>query len=84
MPKCKNDPKKSYKGDEPSPKGLGYCAHAEKVGVTKKGKDGNKWKIEATSKGVKRWVKQNNKKIPNNSDKYNNLVCVPILFSVSS
>ena len=35
MPKCKNDPKKSYKGDEPSPKGLGYCAHAEKVGVTK-------------------------------------------------
>ena len=73
MPKCKNDPKKSYKGNEPSPKGLGYCAHAEKVGVTKKGKDGNKWKIEATSKGVKRWVKQNNKKIPNNSDK--NLDC---------
>ncbi len=69
MPLCKNDPKKSYKGDEPSPKGLGYCAHAEKVGVTKKGKDGNKWKIETTSKGIKRWVKQNNKKIPNNSDK---------------
>ena len=61
MPFCKNDPKKSYKGDEPSPKGLGYCAHEEKVGVTKKGKDGNIWKIEATSKGVKRWVKQNSK-----------------------
>ena len=61
MPLCKNDPKKSYKGDEPSPKGLGYCAHAEKVGVTKKGKDGNKWKIKATSIGVKRWVKQNSK-----------------------
>ena len=36
MPKCKNDPTKSYKGDEPSPKGLGYCAHAEKVGIIKK------------------------------------------------
>lgn len=30
MPYCKNDPKKNYKGDEPSPKGLGYCAHSEK------------------------------------------------------
>jgi len=58
MPLCKNDPKKSYKGNEPSPKGLGYCAHAEKLGVSKKGKDGNIWKIETTSKGVKRWVKQ--------------------------
>ena len=68
MPLCKNDPKKSYKGNEPSPKGLGYCAHAEKLGVSKKGKDGNIWKIEATSKGVKRWKKQitknnNNSKI---------------------
>ena len=25
MPKCKNDNSKSYKGTEPSPKGLGYC-----------------------------------------------------------
>ena len=24
--------KESYKGDEPSPKGLGYCAHSEKLG----------------------------------------------------
>ncbi len=47
MPICKNDPKKTYKGNEPSPKGLGYCAHAEKLGVIRKGKDGNKWKIEA-------------------------------------
>ena len=36
MPKCKNDPKKSYKGTEPSPKGLGYCTHAEKVGTKRK------------------------------------------------
>lgn len=45
MPKCKNDSTRSYKGSEPSPKGLGYCAHAEKVGTTKKGKDGNLWII---------------------------------------
>jgi hypothetical protein len=31
MPACKNDPTKKYKGDEPSPKGVGHCAHAEKV-----------------------------------------------------
>jgi len=30
MPKCKNDLNSSYMGTEPSPKGLGYCAHAEK------------------------------------------------------
>ena len=61
MPICKNDRKKSYKGIEPSPKGLGYCAHAEKLGITKKGLDGNNWKIESTAQGVKRWVKQSSK-----------------------
>ena len=61
MPICKNDPKKSYKGIEPSPKGLGFCAHAEKLGITKKGLDGNNWKIESTAQGVKRWVKQSSK-----------------------
>ena len=30
MPNCKNDSKRSYTGEEPSPKGLGFCAHAEK------------------------------------------------------
>ena len=55
---CKNDPKKFYKGDEPSPKGLGYCAHAESIGKVRKGKDGNIWKVESTSKGIKRWVVQ--------------------------
>jgi hypothetical protein len=68
MPICKNDPKKSYKGTEPSPKGLGYCAHAEKLGSTKKGLDGNQWKIESTAQGVKRWVKQSSK--PSSSKKY--------------
>jgi hypothetical protein len=62
MPPCKNDPKSSYKGDEPSPKGLGYCAHAEKVGTMKKGRDGNKWIISETSKKIKRWIKISSKK----------------------
>ena len=57
MPKCINDPKKSYKGTEPSPKGLGYCAHSEKVGTKKKGKDGNEWIIKKVSSGSKRWMK---------------------------
>ena len=57
MPKCKNDSTRYYKGTEPSPKGLGYCAHAEKVNSSKKGKDGNKWVIKETKKGVKRWTK---------------------------
>ena len=57
MPLCKNDPKKTYKGNEPSPKGLGYCAHNENIGVIKKGTDGNKWIITITKKGIKRWIK---------------------------
>ena len=57
MPKCKNDPKRTYKGTEPSPKGLGHCAHSEKVGKKMKGKDGNQWIITETKKGVKRWSK---------------------------
>ena len=57
MPKCKNDPSRSYKGTEPSPKGLGYCAHAMKVGAIKKGKDGNNWIIKKVKNGSKRWMK---------------------------
>jgi hypothetical protein len=56
--KCKNDSTKSYKGDEPSPKGLGYCAHSEEIGKVRKGKDGNMWEIKTTIKGIKRWVKR--------------------------
>ena len=36
MPKCINDLSRSYKGTESSPKGLGYCAHNEKIGTKKK------------------------------------------------
>jgi hypothetical protein len=55
MPKCKNDPTKKYKGDEPSPKGLGHCAHAEAIGTTKKGLDGRKWTVQTDKNGTKSW-----------------------------
>lgn len=61
MPKCKNNPKKSYMGTEPSPKGLGYCAHAENLKTIKKGKDGNMWIVQKTKSGVKRWVRHKTK-----------------------
>ena len=57
MPKCKNDKTRSYKGTEPSPKGLGYCAHSMKVGAVKKGKDGRKWEVRGIKNGSKRWMK---------------------------
>ena len=56
MPKCKNDPKRSYKGTEPSPKGLGYCAHSEKIGEIKKGRDNNLWIVKEYKKS-KKWIK---------------------------
>ena len=58
MPKCKNDPKRSYKGTEPSPKGLSYCAHAEKLGSKKLGKDKKKWVIIETKIGSKKWIRE--------------------------
>ena len=54
---CKGHSKRGYfKGSEPSPKGLGYCAHCTPLNVTMKGKDGNLWQNEKYSKG-KRWIK---------------------------
>lgn len=59
MPKCKNCPperKKYYKGNEPSPKGLGYCAGCVgKPGVVMTGKDNNEWITKKRGKGVA-WV----------------------------
>jgi len=57
MPICKNNPKRNYKGTEPSPKGLGWCASGEKIGKKRKGKDGNMWIIKKVSNGSKRWMK---------------------------
>lgn len=62
MPYCKNDIKKTYKGNESSPKGLGYCAHMEDLGTKKRGLDGNIWIIKSTKSGSKRWVKLNKEK----------------------
>jgi hypothetical protein len=52
MPICKNNPKKYYNGDEPSPKGLGYCASGEQEGKIMKGKDRNTWIVKSG-----KWVK---------------------------
>lgn len=60
MPKCKNDKTKSYKGTEPSPKGIGYCAAKILVGTKKRGLDNNMWIIQETKTGTKRWVKMTN------------------------
>jgi len=65
MPKCKNDPTSSYVGLEPSPKGFGYCAHAELIGTIRKGKDNEWWIVSSSQNGTKRWVKYN----PNNKTK---------------
>ena len=40
MKKCINDSESYYIGTEPSPKGLGYCAHAEIKNKLRIGKDG--------------------------------------------
>lgn len=60
MPKCKNDPKRTYKGIEPSPKGLGYCAHSEKTGEIKKGRDNNLWIVKQYNNS-KKWIKYKGK-----------------------
>lgn len=57
--RCVNDPKRSYSGAEPSPKGLGWCAHAEKTGARRKGRDGRVWAIATTKDGTRRWAPLN-------------------------
>lgn len=59
MPKCIKDPTRSYKGNEPSPKGRGFCAHAESEGTTMQGKNGKFWIVKQYANGKtkkKRWV----------------------------
>ena len=69
MPKCKNDDTKRYKGSEPSPKGLGYCAHAEKEGTKKTGQDGNLWFVKKIKNGSLRWIKMNKTSTSQNKKK---------------
>lgn len=53
---CNCDAKKFYTGKEPSPKGLGFCAHCSSENITMKGLDGELWKNQRYSKG-KRWMR---------------------------
>ncbi len=55
MPACKNDPHRSYKGDEPSPKGVGLCAHAEAPWTVRMGRNGAQWYVAVSAKGVRSW-----------------------------
>jgi hypothetical protein len=57
MPKCINDKTKTYKGDEPSPKGLGFSASSEEDEKIMEGKDNNLWKVKLTCNGQKRWYR---------------------------
>ena len=50
--KCKNGPG-YYKGTEPSPKGLGFCARNEHIGGIRRGRDGYDWKVSPNG----RWVR---------------------------
>ena len=54
MPICKNDNSKTYTGNEPSPKGLGYCAHNEKLYTIMEGLDNNYWYVSPIGKS-RRW-----------------------------
>ena len=57
MPPCKNDKTRTYIGNEPSPKGNGYCAHMEKIYNIKNGRDGNDWIVLETKLGIKKWIR---------------------------
>ncbi len=58
MPRCIKSSNRYYTGNEPSPKGLGYCASDEKEGKVMKGRDGNMWIIKNG-----KWIKDNTKTI---------------------
>lgn len=59
--KCKNNPNNNYKGNEPSPKGFGWCASGEEFGKKRKGKDGNIWTVLINKNGTKKWYNNNYK-----------------------
>ena len=48
---CDKSKKAYYTGEEPSPKGLGYCARCTPLNVMMKGKDGNLWENKSIQKG---------------------------------
>lgn len=82
MPKCLNDPNKTFSGKEPSPKGLGYSASAESKGKTMHGKDENMWEVVET-KTCKKWMRVKTPKkveldFDNLSDKFYTNAYIPI------
>ena len=64
MPKCKNDSSRYFKGTEPSPKGLGWCAHGINNNSVKRGKDGKQWIVRTIRNGSKRWSRLHRKTTP--------------------
>lgn len=55
MPPCTNDSSRQFTGTEPSPKGLGVCAHAEKAGTEMRGADDRIWRVVTDKSGRKAW-----------------------------
>lgn len=45
----------SYKGTEPSPKGLGHCAHLTRTGTIMRGLDHNLWQVKLDVNGRRAW-----------------------------
>ena len=74
MPPCKNDNSRNYSGTEPSPKGLGYCAHAEKINTIKEGLDNNYWYVSPVGDSKKWKLLRLPSKWFNNFKKINKIV----------
>ena len=55
MPTCRGEYKTYYRGDEPSPKGLGWCARSEEVGKRRRGNDGEMWVVREDRIGRLSW-----------------------------
>lgn len=51
----RNCGKCDYKGTEPSPKGLGFCAHNMTEGYGMKGRDGRIWIVKSDRNGTQSW-----------------------------
>ena len=71
---CKNDAYRYYTGKEPSPKGLGWCAHNMRIGVKKRGIDKKMWIVVRIRANERRWARVVDAKKKNE----NNLVSAKI------
>lgn len=57
LSKTTKQTKCSFTGKEPSPKGLGKCAHLQAKGTILLGNDGNEWIVSVDKNGRKSWRK---------------------------